>query len=132
ASAQALPTLVRSFRDPDPRVRARAARVVGRLGTREASRAAAAGYIEDLRRLTSDPDSDVRKAASAALVEILAEERVVAVTERRFPRGEITSQFTPVMSSRRGPAVGGARARAAADSPGPPRGATGCGCAGPT
>ena len=51
--------------DPDPRVRIIAADVLGRFGTLAASAEPA------LRNALDDPDSDVRRAASEALLSIL-------------------------------------------------------------
>jgi HEAT repeat protein len=64
-AAGTIPALAGSLRDPDPRVRLEAARVIGRFGPR------AAGAVGALREVLADPDSEVRKAASEALLQIL-------------------------------------------------------------
>jgi HEAT repeat protein len=69
-SVTALPSLAKLFTILDPRVRAEAARVVGRFGSSPTTREAARKYLPDLRRLTADPDTDVRKAAAGAILEI--------------------------------------------------------------
>jgi HEAT repeat protein len=60
----ALPAIARELRELDPRLRAEAARVIGRFGP------AARAYLPALMRLNDDPDSDVRSAASAAILNI--------------------------------------------------------------
>ena len=63
-AAAALPALARSFTDPDQRVRAESARVLGRFGAR------AKEYLPALQRLVDDLDLDVRRAATAAILQI--------------------------------------------------------------
>jgi HEAT repeat protein len=63
-SVAALPAAVGELAHPDPRVRIAAATLVGRFEER------ARPYIEALRKLNADPDSEVRRAASAALLAI--------------------------------------------------------------
>ena len=69
-SVSALPTVVKLFAFIDPRVRTEAARLVGRFGSSPKTREAAKKYVPALRELTFDPDTDVRKAAAAAVLEI--------------------------------------------------------------
>ena len=63
-AAPALPTLASLLSDRDQRIRAEAARVVGRFGT------LAKVYVPVLERLVEDLDLDVRNAASAAILQI--------------------------------------------------------------
>jgi HEAT repeat protein len=62
--APALGALANLFTDPDQRIRAESARVVGRFGAK------AKPFVPGLERLVEDPDLDVRKAATAALIQI--------------------------------------------------------------
>jgi HEAT repeat protein len=64
AAVPALPALVPALKDPDPRVREEAARVLGRFG-RDARFA-----LPALRRAFDDPDNMVRKAVSEAILNI--------------------------------------------------------------
>lgn len=66
-SASALPALVKSLNDIDPRVRGEAARVIGRFGP------LASAYVGELRKRTADPDGEVRKAVSGAILAIVPE-----------------------------------------------------------
>jgi HEAT repeat protein len=63
-AAPALPALVKAFADGDQRVRAESARVVGQFGQ------LAKAYLPDLQRLVDDLDLDVRRAATAAILQI--------------------------------------------------------------
>ncbi len=63
--APALPELAKALGNIDPRVRGEAARVLGRFGP------LARGYVDDLRKLSDDPDSAVRRAASGAVLSIM-------------------------------------------------------------
>jgi HEAT repeat protein len=63
----ALPALAQSLRQVDPRIRATAARLMGKYGL------AAKPYIPALQRLTTDPDLGSRTAATNAIIEILAD-----------------------------------------------------------
>ncbi len=74
AAVAALPSLAKSFTNIDPRVRTEAARVLGRFGSSPKTRVAAKAYLPILRRLSFDPDTDVRKAAAGAVLEIDPEE----------------------------------------------------------
>jgi HEAT repeat protein len=60
--------LAHTLQDPDPFVRAEAARSLGRSGSRNC--------LEDLARCLRDPDEDVRLAASAAMRAVVAREAV--------------------------------------------------------
>lgn len=65
AAAPALPTLAWAvLRDPDPRARRTAAEILGRFGP------LAEGSEAALRRALTDPDAEVRRAASAALLSV--------------------------------------------------------------
>jgi HEAT repeat protein len=63
-AAPALPAVAWALLDLSPRIRSEAARVLGRFG------AEAQPFLPALRRRTTDPDSDVRKAASEAILNI--------------------------------------------------------------
>jgi HEAT repeat protein len=73
AAAPALPALARSLDNIDPRVRTEATRVIGRFGTNQKTRPLALRYLADLRRLTTDRDADVRRAAAAAIISITSD-----------------------------------------------------------
>jgi HEAT repeat protein len=66
AARAALPAIARELRQIDPRLRAEAARSLGRFGA-----AAGRPYLRELTRLNNDPDSEVRRAASSAIINIL-------------------------------------------------------------
>jgi HEAT repeat protein len=73
-SVSALPTIAKLFTFLDSRVRSEAARLTGRFGSSPKTREEARKYLPDLRRLTLDLDTDVRKAAAGAILEIQAGE----------------------------------------------------------
>ena len=61
-SQTALPEVVAAFDNTDPRVRAEAARLVGRLHK------FASSHLDALEKLTRDPDLKVREAAGSAIL----------------------------------------------------------------
>lgn len=60
----AVPALVRALREPDPKIRLRAVRILGRIGPD------AEDAVDDLVHVLSDPQLAVRKAAVRALGQI--------------------------------------------------------------
>jgi HEAT repeat protein len=64
----ALSAIARQLTNLDPRVRAEAARVLGRFGS------LALSYVPQLRKLNNDPDNEVRRAVSEAILLITGEE----------------------------------------------------------
>jgi hypothetical protein len=69
-AAPSLTAIAAALGNGDARVRAEAARVLGHFGRAPASRPAAAAALPALRRLITDPDPDVRKAVSEAILDI--------------------------------------------------------------
>jgi HEAT repeat protein len=67
AARSALPAIARELKQVDPRLRTEAARALGRFGP------LARAYVPELEKLSNDPDSDVRRAASAAIINIVEE-----------------------------------------------------------
>jgi HEAT repeat protein len=65
ASVAALPSIRPLLTASDPRLRAEGARMIGLL-----ARSVASEYLPDLQKLLRDPDVDVRKSASAAIIRL--------------------------------------------------------------
>ncbi len=64
AAEPSLPAVARGLKNPDPRMRIESARTLGGFGS------AARAFVPALREALEDPDSDVRKAASEAVLQI--------------------------------------------------------------
>jgi hypothetical protein len=108
----AVPSLVQAMQNPDPQIRLKAVKVLGRMGPD------AKDAVPDLIRLLEDPDEEIRKAASRTLGRIgpAAQEAVPALMRTLFQ-----ANATPADPAAKNPAVGAQEVSGATtESPPPP------------